>query len=385
MTYKKIKFEDSAVMRSLEKLAVKNGLIKPDAMKKEAAAKVEGYAPTENLGQNILKLCSGLRARGLGKYAAEVENKFIALKTAESIEYSNMLNDAHSEGSHKMKDMEGDATIETLEDRQKKIQEIVDKTPKGKFAARDAINLVKITLGQAALGPAAVTEESLTAELNSLMENFVVESHKLQKEVEKEVTFSSDQGWSNIYFWAKNPTIDHLENIKEHLIRLKRRYAPHLGGATGVTKETWSVVGDSFDKLESTIDRALTSRSRLNKLRKGKFEMNQDAPASSVAVPGVTPAAPAAKVVSPVAIKVKANIDVIKRYMAQVSADLEMSPKDKNDASNWLKDTGEKFEAQLSAFNLIPDPEKEAGAVNTLKNISVLEGRLAKFYNNWLA
>src|SRR4051812_13432544 len=98
MTYKNTKFEDSAVMRSLEKLAVKKGLVKPEELKKEASAKpAPSFAPTQNVSQNILKLCSGLRSQGFESYANELERKFLTLKQAE-----NMMDIAHPEGSVKL-------------------------------------------------------------------------------------------------------------------------------------------------------------------------------------------------------------------------------------------------------------------------------------------
>lgn len=165
MTYKNTKFEDSPVMRSLEKLAQKKGLIKNDPFKKEASAPAPSYVPTENLNQNILKLCSGLRSQGFGRYASELESKFLALKSAE-----NILEEAHPEGSVTLKDMEGDATVEDCADQKKMIEDIIKKTPKGKFG-HDIVNLVKITLGSGGSSTAfSFVSKNLLPELTAAAE-----------------------------------------------------------------------------------------------------------------------------------------------------------------------------------------------------------------------
>lgn len=156
MTYKNTKFEDSPVFRSLERLAVAKGLIKNDEIKKEAAAKpAPSLAPTKDLTQNILRLCSGLRAQGFMSYANDLESKFLTLKHAETI-----MDQAHPEGSVTLPDMEGDCTVEDQEDAHKMIEDIVKKTPKGKFG-NDILNLCKIVLAQDAI-PGADVNTGLT-------------------------------------------------------------------------------------------------------------------------------------------------------------------------------------------------------------------------------
>ncbi len=116
--------------------------------------------PSNNLTENILKLCQGLRTQGFDKYASEIEVKFLQYKQAdanglydvwhhgEPKSGEELLYQAHPDGSHKMVDVDGDAVVEDLLEKQKKIQQVILKTPTGKLAAKDAVNIAKIILAQ---------------------------------------------------------------------------------------------------------------------------------------------------------------------------------------------------------------------------------------------
>lgn len=159
MTYKNIKFEDSAVMRSLERVAVEKGLVKPDILKKEASAKPEEAPHT--LSEKILKLCEGLREQGFQKYADEVEVKFLMFKKAENSLYDitkeegkDLIEFAHPDGGKKLDKGWSDlGTVETILEKQRKIQEVVNKKPTGKLASKNIINTIRIVLAQDAAEP----------------------------------------------------------------------------------------------------------------------------------------------------------------------------------------------------------------------------------------
>lgn len=156
MTYKNIKFDDSEIMRSFERVAIKKGLAKPEEIKKMAhvVQPTADLKPVDNLTQNIMKLCSGLRESGFNKYADEVEKKFLNLKQAQTLyetskeKGEDLIDMAHPEGSYTLKDVDGDAMVETIVEQNKKIQNIISKTPKGKLASQDIINMVKIVLAE---------------------------------------------------------------------------------------------------------------------------------------------------------------------------------------------------------------------------------------------
>lgn len=151
MTYKNIKFDESSIMRSLEKIAVKKGLIKPEEMTKVASAPKEdaSLVPTENFEENILKLCSALRKSGYEKYAEEVESKFFVMKKAQYAVHDetgeDLINSAHPKGSAYLKGLEGEAVFTTVIDKQKALQHMVSRKPTGKQASlKAAADMVKL-------------------------------------------------------------------------------------------------------------------------------------------------------------------------------------------------------------------------------------------------
>jgi hypothetical protein len=141
-------------MRSLERLAKEKGWSQPELVKTAEATQPD-YTISGNLMENILKLCAGLRELGFGKYANELEEKFVVYKQANTLyEISSETGDdvidtAHPKGSHKLEGVEGDATVETIIDQHLKMVEVSNKKPTGKLASQDDIlNAVKKALGQ---------------------------------------------------------------------------------------------------------------------------------------------------------------------------------------------------------------------------------------------
>lgn len=154
MSFKHIKFEESFVMRSLEKLCKEKGLIKNESVKKEASVKLDLTA-SSNLMENILKLCSGLRLYGFDKQANELELNFLKYKKANTLYETSketgddLINAAHPNGSHKV-DVLGDdlAVVETILDRHLKMLKVLDKKPTGKLVSSNIINSVKKALAE---------------------------------------------------------------------------------------------------------------------------------------------------------------------------------------------------------------------------------------------
>lgn len=108
-----------------------------------------------SLDENILKLCNGLRGQGLDSYAESLEKKFITYKAAANTHLYrahdedgvDLINAAHPDGDVNMGDGErGD--VETIVSHQKKMIDVVQKTPTGKLASY--VEQCKIVLGQAA-------------------------------------------------------------------------------------------------------------------------------------------------------------------------------------------------------------------------------------------
>ncbi len=395
MTYKNIKFEDSAIMRSLEKLAVKKGLIEPEAMKKEASAKVAPYAPSENLGQNILKLCSGLRERGLGKYAAEVENKFMALKTAESMVFNSMLGDAHSEGSHDLKDMEGDATIEDLEDAHKKIQEIVNKTPKGKFAVRDALNLVKITLAQDA-AEAEETEDdeeeetvpALVGTHDEVLQANWTKARDLFIDMDAIISQQGDMGVlgrRGIYTsysdrlkekLSEAPNMDNITRALSLIKAVKDTVKPgeiswqSVNPWGGVSLQAWSQVEKKFGYLADLVNACLQAINKINnpsrvavtKKTPNKKKLNPKVPAGTSKRVGVTTRVP--DQVIQFTQHLNTQISSLGTWLKTISTKRGLDVNEKSSATKWLNEQLADLNNLKSSLDGLMDPNQQLVFVN---------------------
>src|SRR5258708_5063310 len=98
----------SLVAKYLEKIAIEKGLVAPEKYKKvsEAATKINTLKPGKDLGENVIKLCSALRAQGFSKYADDVEIKFLQYKSAQynvvKETGDDLIETSHPEGSPKL-------------------------------------------------------------------------------------------------------------------------------------------------------------------------------------------------------------------------------------------------------------------------------------------
>lgn len=180
MTFKHVKFEDSPTMRALEKVAREKGLVKPEPLTKKASlVKKADLAPTNNLMENILKLCNGLREQGMVKDAAELETKFLQYKQAQTIYETSketgedVLEQAHPDGSHKLEDVDSDeAVVEDLIDKHEKIEDVATEESDGKLSdAASVIASVKTVLGQ--LVAPKESEQELYNTLNERMNQII--------------------------------------------------------------------------------------------------------------------------------------------------------------------------------------------------------------------
>ena len=152
MTFKHDKFDDSPVMRSLEKVAREKGWVESKPLTKSANTKLN-LKPSYNLTDNILKLCSGLRQAGLDKYATDIENKYVLFKQAATMYDTHgetgedLINAAHPKGSHHLEGLD-DAVVKTILDKHLDMVNLVNKKPTGKLTnASEILNEVKFVLG----------------------------------------------------------------------------------------------------------------------------------------------------------------------------------------------------------------------------------------------
>ena len=228
-------FSSSEVMRSLEKIAQEKGLIKPDPIKKTAAAKKADFTPTSNLMENIFKLCAGLRTQGLEKVAMEVEMNYLNYKQAQTLyetskeKGEDVIHAAHPDGSHKMENIDSDeATFEDILDKHTKMLQVIEKKPHGKLSsAAQILKAVKIALADDASDERARQYwQGILTEATSLVNTII------QNEDVSDMTYHSmpllGQNWfreapESSTGMALKTTKGHLENVLENLNSLARK------------------------------------------------------------------------------------------------------------------------------------------------------------------
>lgn len=263
MTFKHTKFDDSATMRSLIKVATEKGWVKQEPIQK-TASESEDLFPSNSLTQNIIKLCSGLRSSGLNTQADELETKFLTYKQANSLygvhkeEGKDLIDAAHPEGGHKMENLEGDAVIETILEKRLKILNVVNKKPTGKLASHtDIMNAVKVALG----GDPSKIQAQLNKVLRSVNTIFSLNEQqgflrKISLDGEDELKALINSAIQS----AKNPEVLEglLYQIKSGLGSFYSGYKPGWAFG-GVTDEVWA----SMEPLFALANGALAAAQKL--------------------------------------------------------------------------------------------------------------------------
>lgn len=147
-----MKFEQSEVLRELERQAVKKGFFDPTEKEivQHAAKQIKKIEPTGNLFVDLCILADGLQARGYVKQANELAKKIALYKTAEVHMYraidedgEDLLDFAHPDGDADLVDAGDLGKVETLGNIAKKIREVALKSPSGKLSISKAASLVK--------------------------------------------------------------------------------------------------------------------------------------------------------------------------------------------------------------------------------------------------
>lgn len=266
MTFKHTSFDDSATMRALTKIALEKGLIKAElpVFKKEASA--PNYTPTANFLENFVKLCSGLQLLGLGQYSQELETYFINYKKAEASLYDtsgekgeDLVDQAHPDGSHKMENVEGDATIETIVDQHLKDLQVVNKSPNGKLATnREIIKAVKLVLAQ---------ENEQASFLSQIKYN----NNRILQEFNKVFDFvSSEVNLKNNFLpqleeKLNNPTVENLQSAKNWIIYANNTIKQY------VSDKMWKAIVTSniFSKMVSFIQPSIELREKYDTIDVG--------------------------------------------------------------------------------------------------------------------
>lgn len=370
MTFKHAKFEDSAVMRSLEKLAREKGLVEPEKITKTASSKVQ-LTPTSALMENVLNLCAGLRQAGFHKHAEELEEKFVAYKQAQTMYETSketgedLVDRAHPKGSHHLENVDSDeAVVETIVDKHLKNLKMIEKEPTGKLASSKSIlNAVKIVLAQG-------TDETkkVLDQLSAQMAKLRASVNAVKNKADTELTFSIDRTVNNIIEESQNPTIDNLESIKSSLTNLGRRLQPGTAwqyatsyGFGGLSKDTWSVVSGSLRAAQDAVNEGLKLRNSYNELVSAGLVKEQD---KAVQPPQEKPPT------DPTLEKIKAARSSLNGIIGLVKADSGADPQDVRDINGWIAKVDAALKNLESTYSSMSPQDAEAALAKITKDFA---------------
>ena len=258
------RFEDSAVMRSLEKLSKDKDFVKTAS--KDIIKKAD-LSPSESLTDNIIKLCNGLRKSGFAKHADDLETNFINYKKADTSLYGitgetgeDLVDAAHPDGSHRLEGVDGDSLVETIVDNQIAHLKIVDKMPTGKLTnAKKIINAVKMVLG------AGEDVEVLRREMLDKLDFINKKVTAIHNIADKQLSslapivgyFPLSTITRTIKSNIKEPTYENLDNAKKNLVTLRHRLDPDTIMPGGVHIGSWDNIKLALDECDGAINVAI--------------------------------------------------------------------------------------------------------------------------------
>lgn len=252
MSFKHTSFSGSEIMRSLEKVAIEKGLIQPEkTLKKEASLqKKADLTPSNNLLSNIVKLCSGLQSAGLDHFSRDLENAFFNFKTASKNSGEDLIHEAHPKGSHRLKDMLGDAVIETIIDQQLQDLKMVQKNPTGKLStAREIIKAVKIVLAEDQ-GAVKSSLQSLLGSLNLINYAFQKQNWLTRPLATPEALIQQVSAFNKL----GKISMEDAQKLKIDVNDLKNTLDPGKFGLTGVHQNVWAEMLPFFNNASLALE-----------------------------------------------------------------------------------------------------------------------------------
>jgi hypothetical protein len=363
MTFKHINFDDSFTMRSLERVARDKGWIHETPINKIAALQENDLSISNNLTENVMKLCAGLRASGMHKSAEEVELKFMIYKKAQTLyetskeKGEDLVDEAHPKGSHKLSNIEGDSVIETIVDQHLAGIKLTEKKPTGKLASSDALKAVKNILAQAA-NPVVI--QQLNIVLRSVKTIFNL--HEETSFLARPIMFGKDNLIENIneaISNANNPELlDQLfPKIKLGLDKFYSNFKP--GMITGVDASTWAGMTPLFNKANTALNAA-------------QKVINEK---------GEVPISPEIGTLTKWISNAKSTL---KKWETIIGSDPDREDADKETAISWIsKKMGQVTDIE-NKFQSLNDEEKASSAIALLTNLKkITTPSFGQFKSNW--
>jgi len=388
MNFKHEDFFSSETMRSLERLAREKGLIKNNVLEKIASgpkkSKVD-LTPTNNLTENLLKLCSGLRNAGMEKYAEELESTFMMYKQASTICDSDLVDQAHPDGSPSLEGVDGDAVIETILDQQLAMIRMVDKKPTGKLTnAKSIIDAVKISLAETESNEIVDLQRKIAKKLQrtyDIIANFISLANK-------DLTMQINHGGLLILIenTQNNPTKEGLIRINQLIDSLARRVKPSWLGE-GVEKSTWETIGGMPDAAKQSVNESIDFMNNIIEIRRQKIESEYaEKPPKDESDPGKeygTRIEETAPEFEPIKKEINALIRSLKSYQPMI--DLMENKTDVAEGTQYISDSIKKLESYLYQMSQI-DPEFAGRyAPKLTQMVQTISEDVNGFYNDWIA
>lgn len=394
MTFKHVKFQDSAVMRSLERVAKEKGLVKEEDLVKTASlSKKADLTPSDNLLENLLKLSSGLREAGFSKYADELEDKAFAYKQAQTLYETSketgedLVDAAHPKGSHKLEDVDGDdlATIETIIDQQLKDMEMVSKKPTGKLAStKDILKAVKIVLADS-------EEENLEAArqlfLSTIAEVNNLASRIMRNEDLSDLTYHSPMNFGSFRDdeeagtgVATGTTKGHMEVLISNLNELSkkgpsqesvREIQRNINTLTSLVRDADNV--DPVNRSKYTAEaRAIYSKTpKILEVLRGKPAVES----KPVSIPEVTVKATALSPLFGQLTSLKNKVSLWKSFRSIAR---------NRDALNWIEEELKSLEDIDKRYSAVKEGQEDAAAPQMRAELSEEMTNINEFEKSWV-
>jgi len=379
MNFKHEKFDDSAVMRSLEKVAREKGWVEVKPITKSASNELN-LSPSPNLVDNVMKLCAGLRQAGLERYALDIENKFVAFKQAATLYDTHgetgddLIDAAHPKGSHKMEGLDN-AVFKTILDRHVDMINMIDKKPSGKLSnAKDILRAVKVVLAQAPAAAPASDVSKLEANIRQNMSRLKSSLTKLVSLTESEFTWSLSHRANEVSEWASNPTKANLDNIKKGLAGIREKCRPSWSG--GVSEDLWSKIQPLIDLLISLNDKSIEMRVQLNEVASQKLLADEEKPSGSPAAPAVS---------NVILDKIKGYLRTLSIWTGKIQTDPDNDEDDKKKGIDWINKKVAALVNLKKIFDGLPDDEARTESIPSFQsNLTSITKDFEQFRTTWI-
>jgi len=238
---------------AFDRLAHQKGWVKEPVSLTKKASLQTNLQPSDDLSENLIKLCQALRTNGLSTQASEIEQNFLLMKTAEVHLYrvhdedgEDVINFAHPDGSKKLdKSWDELGEVETITDRQRKIREIAEKPATGKLSSKAAAALIKIKTADA--NDDVETALGQIGDLLDQIDNIVKDRGGLSVRLPQYLLFLHD---AKMALTWRPFTTDNIGDLASMINRISGWISPGLTG--GVSNDAWSIIKPLFHRMNAS-------------------------------------------------------------------------------------------------------------------------------------